>query len=124
VAKTKLKPKPKAKAKSAARTVKRPAKAKSKRTKWLDPRTKSPLIDGYARKMGSFLKALADGRVDAGEVKQQEARVAALMKRVEPKLDDQLHAQMTQLLCELTVYDLMQTLYHVSSARPTTQFRG
>ena len=37
---------------------------------------------------------------------------------------DALHAKITALLCELTAYDLMQTLYQMQQSRPRTVFRG
>ncbi len=95
-----------------------------KRVNWFDEKSQTPLIDHYARNLTSFIDTLADGKVDAGEIKSQEARVLDLMKEVEPKLDDALHAQITALLCELTAYDLMQTLHQMQRARPRTAFRG
>ena len=50
------------------------------RTHWLDEKTDTPLIDEYVQKLGSFLEAMADGRIDASELKTQEDRVVALMK--------------------------------------------
>jgi hypothetical protein len=98
--------------------------APGKRVNWFDDATKMPLIEQYARKMTTFLDVLADGKVDDAEIKSQEARVLELMKEIEPKLDDALHAKVTALLCELTAYDLMQTLYQMQQARPRTVFRG
>jgi hypothetical protein len=72
----------------------------------------------------SFIDTMADGRVDSGEIEAQEKRLIKLMKKVEPQLGDALHAEVTELLCELTAYDLMQTLYQMHQARPTTTFRG
>jgi hypothetical protein len=46
------------------------------------------------------------------------------MKEIEPQLDPQLHGQVTELLCELTAYDLMQALNMMQHARPATKFRG
>jgi hypothetical protein len=112
----------KAKQAKTAKPVK-PAK-RARRFKWLDPKTKTPLIDTYARKMKSYLKAFADGVIDDDEIKDQEKRLAALMKDVEPQLDDALHQQVTELLCEVTVYDLMQMMHAMQQARPATQFRG
>ena len=108
------------KKKTAAR---KPAKA-TKRVKWLDDKSGTMLIDDYARKLSSFMNALADGEVDDSEVKDQEARVIKLMKDVEPKLDDSLHKKVTQLLCELTAYDLMQVLNSMHKAKPKATFRG
>jgi len=95
-----------------------------KRTSWFDETSQTPLIDKYARNLTSFVDVLADGKVDDEEIKEQEARLARLMKEIEPKLDDALHAKVTELLCELTAYDLMQTLYQMQQARPRTSFRG
>jgi hypothetical protein len=96
----------------------------SKRTSWFDDKTEAPLIEQRARQLDSFVQTIADGKVEASEIKTQEGRLVALMKEIEPKLDDVLHAKVTQLLCELTAYDLMQILYTVQQARPKTKFRG
>lgn len=90
------------------------------RVAWLDEKTQTPLIDDYARQMTSFVKAMADGVIEEREVLEQEARVVELMKEIEPLLDDGLHRKVTQLLCEVAVYDLMQML----QARTSTAFRG
>ena len=67
---------------------------------------------------------MADGRIDESEIKDQERRLVALMEEVEPQLDPGLHAKVTELLCELTVYDFMQAMHSVEQARPKTEFRG
>lgn len=94
------------------------------RTSWFDDKSQTPQIEQHARKLTSFIDALADGKVEAAELKAQEARLTALMKEVEPLLDDNLHAKVTQLLCELTAYDLMQVLHDVQISRRKTVFRG
>ena len=65
---------------------------------------------------------MADGRIDASELKAQEDRVAALMKTVEPELTDELHEQVTHLLCELSAYNIMQTIHQLveSARRPSS----
>jgi hypothetical protein len=102
--------------------AKKPA-ASSKRVKWFSS-TGAPLIDDYARRLRTFLEALADGTVDDHEVKDQEARLVKCMKEVEPLLDDAAHARVTRLLCELTAYDLMQILNAMHKSRPRVRFRG
>jgi hypothetical protein len=103
-------------------------KAKKGRSKgrvtWLDDKTDSPMIDDYASKLNSFLEAMADGRIESKELKDQEKRVVALMKKIEPELDDDMHEQVTELLCELTAYNVMHTVYEITEARPKTRFRG
>jgi hypothetical protein len=91
---------------------------------WLDDKAQTPLIDGYVQKLGTFVQAMADGRIDDHELADQEKRLVALMKEVEPTLNDTQHTQVTKLLCELTAYNVMQTLSSLQSARPKTVFRG
>lgn len=91
---------------------------------WLDDATSAPVIEQYARRLDGFVAALEDGQVDDSELAAQEARVVALMKEVEPQLPAELHGKVTQLLCELTAYDVMQCLHSLQTARPKTQFRG
>src|SRR5260370_41817196 len=95
-----------------------------RRTEWLDEKSDTPLIGQYVERLGSLLDAMADGRIDKSELKAQEARVVALMKTIEPALDDELHAQVTHLLCELSAYNIMHTIHELMAARPKTKFRG
>src|SRR5436305_5166372 len=97
--------------------AKRASKATGRKS-WFDAKTQAPLIEQYARQLDSFIQTIADGRVDDAEVQAQEARLVALMKEVEPRLDDALHEKVTQLLCELTAYDIMQLLHTMQQARP------
>src|SRR5262245_20040796 len=122
----------KTKAKKGTRSMTSISKAPSKtarakpgaRLRWLDDKSGAPLIDSYARQLGTFLEALADGEVDESEVKEQETRITKLMKEIEPLLDDDLHSKVTRLLCELTAYDIMQILHSMQKAKPKVKFRG
>jgi hypothetical protein len=91
---------------------------------WFDEASSESLIADKAQQLESFLAAMADGKVTDSEVKEQEDRVVKLMKEIEPQLDPKLHERVTQLLCELTAYDLMQSLNMMQSARPAARFRG
>jgi hypothetical protein len=91
---------------------------------WFDETSNEPIIAEHAKRLDSFLQAIADGKVTDEEVKTQEARVVKLMKELEPHLDAKLHDQVTQLLCEVTAYDMMQSLNMMQSARPVAKFRG
>jgi hypothetical protein len=97
---------------------------KSKRKSWFDARSHTILIKEYAEQLGSFVQTMADGKVDASELEAQQERLIALMKEVEPQLDDALHEKVTRLLCELAAYDVMQMIYTMQEARPKTVFRG
>jgi hypothetical protein len=46
-----------------------------------------------------------------------------LMKKVEPQLTDTQHADVTRLLCELTAYNVMQTLASLQKARKGVKLR-
>jgi len=91
---------------------------------WLDDKAETSLIDSYVQKLGTFVDAIADGRIDDTELAAQEKRLTTLMKEVEPSLNDAQHAQVTKLLGELSAYNIMQTLNSLQSARPKTTFRG
>jgi hypothetical protein len=90
---------------------------------WLDDKS-TPLIDDYVQKLTTFVDAMADGHIDDGELAGQEQRLVASLKEVEPTLSEAQHAQVTKLLCELTAYNVMQTLNSLQSARPQTKFQG
>jgi hypothetical protein len=95
-----------------------------KRLSWFDEKSHHLLIEDHARKLDSFLQAMADGKIDDGELHAQEERVYALMKEIEPKLDDDLYEKVTRLLCELVAYDQMQMVHTLQEARPKGVFRG
>jgi len=94
------------------------------KTPWFDAHSETPMLQEYARKLDSFVDVMADGRVDVKELEDQEARVVALMKEVEPLLSPEAHEKVTRLLCEVTAYDLMNTLHMAHASRPRTKFRG
>ena len=94
------------------------------KTPWFDDKTEAPLLAEYARKLDSFCDAVADGKVTTGELDEQEKRLVTLMKELEPLLSPEAHEKVTQLLCEVTAYDLMQTMHLAGKSRPKTTFRG
>lgn len=110
-------------AKSAAKSGAN-AKPAARASTWLDAESHQPVIERYARRLGPFVDAMADGKIDEAEVAAQEKRLVKLMKEVEPALPPELHGKVTQLLCELTAYDLMHILHSMEQARPKTIFQG
>ena len=94
------------------------------RQSWLDDAGQSTLIDDYTQRLSTFVEALADGRIDKSELDAQEQRLVALMKQVEPQLSDEMHGQVTRLLCELTAYNVMQSLFSLQDSRPKSRFVG
>jgi hypothetical protein len=91
---------------------------------WFDEEANTPIIAEEAQRLESFVNALADGRVTDDELRAQEDRVVKLLKEIEPQLEPALHTRVTELLCELTAYDIMQVLNSMQQSRPATKFRG
>ena len=87
------------------------------RKSWLDDKGETTLIDGYAQQSTDFIQAMADGKIDESEVEQQEAKLVALMKKIEPNLSDEQHAELTELLCELSTFNVMQMLHVLHKSR-------
>lgn len=90
----------------------------AERRSWIDEKTNEPLIDDYAAKLTTFLDAMADGVIDDKEMSDQETRLVALLKEVEPTLNDEQHAKMTQLMCELSAFNIMQFCHQMQEHRP------
>lgn len=98
--------------------------AANTKSSWFDEATSELLIADHAQRLDSFLKAVADGEITDDELTSQEARVVKLMKEIEPQLDPKLHERVTQLLCEITAFDIMQAMNMMQSARPRAKFVG
>jgi hypothetical protein len=90
---------------------------------WLDE-DGGVAIDDMAKRLESFMEAMADGIVSTDEVAAQETRVADIMRQVEPGLDDTTHGKVTDLLCEMTAFAIMQVLHAMQEARTKTTFKG
>src|SRR5262249_15079596 len=93
------------------------------RRSWLDEKS-TPMMDQYARQLGTFIEAMAGGVGDDSEIEAQEKRLVKLMRDVEPRLGNMLHEKVTRLLCELTAFNMMQMLHTMHQQRPQTRFRG
>lgn len=87
------------------------------RTSWFDEHAQHPVIQEQARTLESFTNALADGLVEKTELDAQERRLTAAMKRLEPELNDELHAKVTNVLVELSAYNVMRLLHELNAER-------
>jgi hypothetical protein len=114
-----------AKKKEAATPAKSSKPSKPARLSWMDDKSDAPMIQGYTERLTTYLDAMADGKIDSDELKAQEKRLVAQLKKVEPDLDDRLHEEVTQLLCELTAYNIMHTVHDLAMRiKSKTKFRG
>jgi len=92
------------------------------RTSWFDEKAEHEGIQARASKLESFTSALADGVVSKQEVADQERRLLEAMKTLEPQLSDDLHADVTTVLVELTAYNVMRLLRELHSERARLAF--
>jgi hypothetical protein len=94
------------------------------RANWFDEDSDLPLIEEKVRDLQSFTKAMADGVVDNKEFEEQQSRLVAAMKAVESELNDDLHDKVTELLVQLTAYDIMRLLHELQAERARIAFEG
>ena len=87
------------------------------RTSWFDDTAEHQSIQERAANLASFTSALADGVVSKHELDEQEKRLVAAMKALEPDLSDALHAKVTTVLVELTAYNVMRLLHELQAER-------
>jgi predicted transcriptional regulator len=92
------------------------------RTSWFDERAEHPVIQEQLAKLDSFTSAMADGVVEKKELDAQEQRLAAAMKKLEPELNDDVHAKVTTVLVELTAYNVMRLLHELQAERVRMAF--
>jgi hypothetical protein len=85
--------------------------------RWFDETTGKPCLDEYVQEMDAFQAAMQDGRVDQHELDAQEDRLVAVMRAIEPQLDDRTHALVTELICELSCYSLLETIRALQQAQ-------
>ena len=94
------------------------------RTSWFDDKAEHPIIQEQLQKLESFTNAMADGVVSKAELSDQEHRLLAAMKQLEPQLNDELHAKVTTVLVELTGYNVMRLLHELQAERVRVSLSG
>src|SRR4051794_11208063 len=92
------------------------------RTNWFDETAQHPLIQERASQLETFTSALADGVISRDELARQEQRLVAAMRQVETELSDDQHAKVTNLLMELSAYNVMRLLHELQSERARMAF--
>ena len=92
------------------------------RTSWFDEDATHPVVLESVSKLESFTTALADGVVETNELAGQEQRLVAAMKHLEVDLSDELHTKVTNVLVELTAYNVMRLLHELHAERARMVF--
>jgi len=83
---------------------------------WFDSESNELKFSEYLEKMESWQKALADGVVQPDEVRGQAEKVSEMLRALEPKLSDELHEELTQILYEWAVLQAMDRLVELTEA--------
>ncbi len=86
------------------------------RRSWFDPESNEMMFAKYLEQMESWQKALADGVVEPVEVREQAEKVSEMLRALEPKLSDELHKELTQILYEWAVLQAMERLLDLTEA--------
>jgi hypothetical protein len=94
------------------------------RMSWFDDEAEHPVVLDRVHKLESFTSALADGVVENKELAAQEQRLVSAMKHLEAGLNDELHADVTSVLVELTAYNVMRLLHDLQAERARIAFGG
>ena len=82
-------------------------------------RSHTPIIADKARRAETFFASAGRGQDRrGGNSRPRRSRLVALMEEIEPQLEPALHDKVTDLLCELTVYDFMQAMLLHSTGAP------
>ena len=87
------------------------------RTDWFDDSRELPIIDEQVHKLSHFVDSMSDGIIEKSELETQQAALVKAMKAVEPELTDAQHAKVTQLLLELSAYNIMRLLHELQTTR-------
>lgn len=86
------------------------------RTSWFDD-ADLPVIDEQVHRLETFTEGMADGQIEKAELERQQESLVAAMKAVEAELNDSQHAKVTQLLVELSAYNIMRLVHELQRRR-------
>lgn len=86
------------------------------RVSWINDDSTTDLEDMIG-KLDHFTQSIADGVIDAQELKTQEANLIAAMKAVEGSLNDDQHAKVTRLIAEVAALSVMETMRALAQSR-------
>ena len=87
------------------------------RRSWFSEEGDDFVFHRYVDRVESWKDAIADGRVTADEVREQAERVAAMMRDLEDRLDDDLHGFVTDVFVEWAVLQGLQSLAIIQEER-------
>ena len=90
---------------------------------WFNEETSEVYSAQFFQRMESWQRAIADGRIDPGEIQAQGERVTSLLKQIESSVSDEAHAKLTETFSELSVLQGMQAYaiqQHIGENAPSS----
>ena len=87
------------------------------RQSWFSEEGDDFVFHRYVERVEGWKDAIADGRVTGDEVRTQAERVAGLMRELEDRLGDELHAFVTDVFLEWAVLQGLQSIAIVQEER-------
>ena len=86
------------------------------RKSWFDPESNEAMFSKYLEQMESWQNALADGKVQPEELQAQAGKVSEMLRVLEPKLSDELHQEVSQVMYEWSVLQAMDRLLELAES--------
>ncbi|RMD87446.1 MAG: hypothetical protein D6808_01400 [Candidatus Dadabacteria bacterium] len=86
----------------------------SGRDGWFDGKGIDLLRDEFLEEHEGWQEFIADGKITANEILEQEARIVRMLRKLEPTLNDEQHAELTKVLLEYEVLINMALVHYPS----------
>lgn len=81
---------------------------------WFDGRGLDLLREQFLDHHEGWKRYIADGQITAEEILEQENKIVEILTKLEPLLDDELHARVTEALLEYEVMVNMALIHYPS----------
>lgn len=81
---------------------------------WFDGKGLDLHRDEFLDDHPGWQKYIADGQITAGEILEQEAKIISMLKKLEPRLSDGVHEELTKVLLEYEVLINMALIHYPS----------
>lgn len=82
------------------------------RDPWFDGKGLDLYRNDFLDTHPGWRKYIEDGKITAGEILEQEVKIASMLKALEPMLSDEAHAKLTDVLLEYEVLVNMALIHY------------
>ena len=74
---------------------------------WFDGKGYELFQNIYEQRKKEIQEYWADGKIDENEINMQKQKIIDALTKIEPKLDDDIHAALTQIFIDWALFDRM-----------------